>query len=147
MKSGRYERHASLCADKMHKAGSLKTVHHLFHLPHFQSSCSNCCRAQRAFLSNGSVLERIWFDLQCKTELISAVSPFRYLKVDHIQWLGFSRLQLLEVKVYMFMSSKGFLTGELNWDIHKMFRRAMNRSDVEVRLNRINFDFISIACG
>jgi len=94
-------------------------------------------------LSNGSVLERIRFDLQCETGLTSAASLFRYLKsvkLDQVQWSGFSRLRLLEVKVDMFRGIEGLLAepepstfnGDLERDVREIFGRAMNRADVEV---------------
>ena len=90
-------------------------------------------------LSNESALERIRFDLQCETGLTS-VAYLKSVKLDQVQWSGFSRLRLLEVEIDMFMGGVGLpaepepsvINGDLERDIRDIFRRAMNREDVEV---------------
>jgi len=90
-------------------------------------------------LSNGSALERIRFDLQCETGLTS-VAYLKSFKLDQVQWSGFSRLRLLEVEIDMFMGGVGLpvepelsvINGDLERDVRDIFRRAMNREDVEV---------------
>jgi len=90
-------------------------------------------------LSDESALERIRFDLQCETGLTS-VAYLKSFELDQVQWLGFSRLRLLEVEIDMFMGGVGLpaepepsvINGDLEKDVRDIFRRAMNREDVEV---------------
>ena len=90
-------------------------------------------------LSNESALERVRFDLQCESGLTS-LAYLKSFKLDQVQWSGFSRLRLLEVEIDMFMGGVGLpaepepsvINGDLERDIRDIFRRAMNREDVEV---------------
>ena len=90
-------------------------------------------------LSNESALERVRFDLQCESGLTS-LAYLKSFKLDQVQWSGFSRLRLLEVEIDMFMGGVGLpaepepsvINGDLEKDVRDIFRRAMNREDVEV---------------
>ena len=129
--------------DSPQTLSTLKTLTIFFIFHSFILPVGIAAELRELSLSNGSVLERIRFDLQCETGLTSAASLFRYiksLKLDQVQWSGFSRLRLLDVEVDMFMGSEGLLAepkpstfnGDLERDVCKIFRRAMNQADVEI---------------
>jgi len=129
--------------DSPQTLSTLKTLTIFFIFYSFLLPVGIAAELRELSLSNGSVLERIRFDLQCETGLTSAAGLFRYLKsikLDQVQWSGFSHLRLLEVKVDMFRGIEGLLAepepstsnGDLERDVREIFGRAMNRADVEV---------------
>jgi len=92
-------------------------------------------------LSNRSALQRIRFDLQCDSGLTNGEGLLGYLgglDLNHVQWSGFSRLLLVEVEVDIFVGGAGVPTesyafdGYLERAMREVFRRAINRADVEV---------------
>jgi len=129
--------------DSPQTLATLKTLTIFFIFYNFILPVGISAELRELSLSNGSVLERIRFDLQCETGLTSAASLFRYLKwfkLDQVQWSGFNRLRLLEVEIDMFMGGVGLpaepepstFNGDLERDVCEIFRRAMNREDVEI---------------
>jgi len=127
--------------DSPQTLSTLKTLIIFFIFHSFLLPVGIAAELRELSLSNGSVLIR--FDLQCETGLTSAASLFRYLKsikLDQVQWSGFSHLRLLEVKVDMFRGIEGLLAepepstfnGDFERDVREIFGRAMNRADVEV---------------
>jgi len=74
------------------------------------------------------------------------VAYLKSFKLDQVQWSGFSRLRLLEVEIDMFMGGVGLpaepelsvINGDLERDVRDIFRRAMNREDVESPLHCIS---------
>ena len=92
-------------------------------------------------LSNGSALKSIRLDLQCHSGLTNGARLLGYLEaldLKHVQWSGFSRLLLVEVEFDIFAADMGISTtsnafnGDLERAIREIFRRAINRADVEV---------------
>jgi len=92
-------------------------------------------------LSNENALQRIRFDLKCDSGLTNGAGILGYLmslNLNLVQWSGFSRLLLVEVEVDIFVGGAGVPTdspafnGDLERAMREVFRRAMNRADVEV---------------
>jgi len=92
-------------------------------------------------ISNRSALQRIRFDLQCDSGLTNGEGLLGYLEgldLKLVQWSGFSRLLLVEVEVDIFVGGAGVPTethafnGDIERAMLEVFRRAMNRADVEV---------------
>jgi len=117
---------------------TLKTLAFCFIFHGFTPTVGISEELRELSLSNRSVLQRIRLDLQCDSGLTGGAGLLGYLEdldLKHVQWSGFSRLLLVEVEVDVFAGGAGALAESytlLERAMCEIFRRAMNRADVEV---------------